>query len=172
MRMLEHFGFDHAAEEAERAAALAALAAVAAVAAVARPVAAAQGKRVVPTRPHPLPLPHLSDPGLWRVAQAAGGIAISGLPANLAHRNGTYAPTGEHVDGYPSFSAGPGKHLFRHPGRDAWHLTNKPFHPGRTDCFARIPAAGGPVPTGTRAWTSGLDGGKWTERELTAREVA
>jgi hypothetical protein len=86
------------------------------------------------------------------VAQAAGGIAISGLPRFGLAYNGTYAPTGELVQGYPSFSAGPTGHLFRHPGRDEWHLkAGKPFDPAETACVAYIPAAGGPVPTGARA---------------------
>ena len=106
------------------------------------------------------------------MTQAAGGIAISGLPANLAHRNVTYAPTGELVDGYPAFSAGPTKHLYRDPGRDAWHLRSKPFDPASAGCAAMIPAARGPVPTGPRAWTVHLGDGELVECEVTAREVA
>jgi hypothetical protein len=102
--------------------------------------------------------------------QLGGGIAISGLPANLAFLNATYAPTGELVAGYPSFSAGPEKHLFHHPGTDHWCLSNKPFDPATDSCCAYIHAAGGPVPTGTRAWQV------WTvvgtvSAEVTAREV-
>ena len=105
--------------------------------------------------------------------QAGGGIAISRLPANLAWLNVTYAPTGEQVEGYPAFSAGPEKHLFRYPEYDEWRLTSKPFDPAETAraCFAKIPAAGGPVPTGARAWEVG-DGARFDQHEVTAREVA
>jgi hypothetical protein len=105
---------------------------------------------------------------------------ISGLPGRpgaanplgrLARFNGTYSPTGDQVQGYPSFSAGPTKHLFRHPELDEWHLWAKPFDPADSACVACIPAAGGPVPTGPRAWTVAV-GGKAVEHEVTAREVA
>jgi hypothetical protein len=96
---------------------------------------------------------------------------ISGLPYNCAVFNATYAPTGELAAGYPSFSAGPTRHLYRHPERDRWHLRNKPFDPAKTACAAYIPAAGGPVPTGARAWRVVKDG-KWVNREVTAHEVA
>jgi hypothetical protein len=105
------------------------------------------------------------------VEQAGGGIAISGLPANLAPLNVTYSPTGDLVAGYPSFSAGPIRHLFRHPVTDEWHLRTKPFDPASTACVAAIAAAGGPVPTGARAWRVAV-GGKFVEHEVTAREVA
>jgi hypothetical protein len=65
-----------------------------------------------------------------------GGIAISGVPQDLHHPqhlnatlNETYAPTGDLVDAYPSFSAGPEKHLYRHPERDEWRLSSMPFDP-------------------------------------------
>ena len=85
--------------------------------------------------------------------------------------NGTYAPTGALVAGYPSFAAGPTRHLHRHPEFDRWNLANHPFDPADDGCAAYIPAAAGPVPTGARAWTI-FGGGKWVEAEVTAREVA
>ena len=101
-----------------------------------------------------------------------GGIAISGLLANqAAHLNATYAPTGELVGGYPSFSAGPTRHLFRHPEDDAWRLSGKPFDPAVIACVATIPAAGGTVPTSARDWRVS-DGKKLVEHEVTVREVA
>jgi hypothetical protein len=117
-----------------------------------RPQALAQAKRVVRT--------------------AGGGIAISGLPADVADFNATYAPTGALVDGYPTFSAGPDKHLFRHPEVDQWQLSDEPFDPATDACLAKTPVAGGPVLTGARAWEV-ADGGEWVvEHEVTAREVA
>jgi hypothetical protein len=104
-------------------------------------------------------------------AQAGGGIAISGLPARRASLNATYAPTGYLVEGYPSFSAGPTRHLYRHPAHDQWHVTDKPFDPASSACWAAIPAACGPVPTGARAWEVAV-GGKFDQHEVTAREVA
>ena len=104
-------------------------------------------------------------------AQAGGGIAISGLPAHLAFLNVTYAPTGALVEGYPSYAAGPRTHLYRHPGRDAWHLGSKPFDPATTACAAAIAAVGGPVPTGARAWKVLFGPGNWGEAEATACEV-
>jgi hypothetical protein len=111
-----------------------------------------------------------------RAAQAGGGIAISGMPANLADLNGTYAPTGQLVESIPAFSAGPSKHLYRHPERDEWHLSNSPFDPAESTSFAAIRAAGDPVPTGARAWEIGVGvavgGANWVTGEVTAREVA
>jgi hypothetical protein len=106
-------------------------------------------------------------------AQAGGGIAISGLPAanGLARLNGTYTPTGQLVAGFPAFSAGPQKHLFRRPGRDQWHLAYEPFDPAVTACAAWTPAASGPVPTGARAWKVADGKGGWVDAEVTAREV-
>jgi hypothetical protein len=104
-------------------------------------------------------------------AQAGGGIAVSGLPANRAKYNATYAPTGAQVAGYPSFSAGPRKHLFRHPVGDVWRLSKKPFDSAVRGYCAWIPAAGGPVPTGVRAWRVHT-GGEWVTAEVAAREVA
>ena len=116
--------------------------------------------------------------------QVGGGIEISGLPANLAPFNATYAPTGDLVAGYPSFSAGPTRHLHRHPEHDVWFLDVEPFDPAVDVCTAMIRAAGGPVPTGTRAWTvhgtwtargpgrSPSDDGNWFQHEVTARQVA
>jgi hypothetical protein len=109
------------------------------------------------------------------VPQAGGGIAVSGLLKNLAKFNATYAPTGNQIQGYPSFSAGPTRHLFRHPGDDEWQLGTKPFDPAVTACVAYIPAAGGPVPTGARVWSVAVwsvAGHGFDEREVTAREVA
>ena len=94
------------------------------------------------------------------------------MPANFASLNGTYAPTGDLVAGYPSFSAGPQKHLFRHSELNEWHLMNQPFDPAVTGCWAKIPAAGGPVPTGARAWGVGDVGNMFVEHEVSAREVA
>ena len=99
---------------------------------------------------------------------------MSRLPAHLAKYNATYAPTGALVDGFPTFSAGPTRHLLRDPKSDQWHLTDKPFDPAADNivmAFATIPAAGGPVPTGARAWTV-VVGGEWVQHEVTAREVA
>ena len=93
------------------------------------------------------------------------------MPANQAKFNATYAPTEGLVHGYPSFSAGPKKHLYRHPELDDWHVMNQPFDPAVIGCLARIPAARGPVPTGARPWTV-YDGAKWVQHEVTAREVA
>jgi hypothetical protein len=106
------------------------------------------------------------------VGQAGGGIEIIGLPVNLASCNATYAPTGALVHGYPSFSAGPTKHLFRHPETDMWQIMNKPFDPASTACLALIPTEGGPVPTGARAWKVHTGGDVFVELEVTAREVA
>jgi hypothetical protein len=106
-----------------------------------------------------------------RAAQAGGGIALSGLPANINGFNATYAPTGALVEGFPAFSAGPTKHLFRHPEDDQWRLNIKPFDPAETGAFATIPAARGPVPTGARAWRV-HGGANWVTGEVTAREVA
>jgi hypothetical protein len=77
-----------------------------------------------------------------------GGIAISGMPAINAVFNLTYAPTGELVEGHPTYSAGPKRCLFHHPERDEWHLSDEPFGPATAACAAAIHAAGGPVPTG------------------------
>jgi hypothetical protein len=108
--------------------------------------------------------------------QAGDGIAISGLPAvnDLAEFNATYAPTGAQVAGFQTFSAGPEKHLFRHPGRDEWHLSHEPFDPAATfsPWVAAFPAAGGPVPTGARAWRVADGRGVSVTADVTAREVA
>ena len=104
-------------------------------------------------------------------AGAQVGIAISGMPVDRARFNATYAPTGEQVDGYPSFSADSTTHLYRHPGLDQWRLASKPFDPAATACAAKILAAGGPVPTGAQAWRVALGGGKWGEVQVTARQV-
>jgi hypothetical protein len=85
--------------------------------------------------------------------------------------NAAYARTGALVEGFPSYSAGPKKHLYRHPGLDKWHLSDTPFDPAETGCRASIPAAGGPVPTGARAWEV-FAGGEWVTAEVAAREVA
>ena len=107
-----------------------------------------------------------------QVAQAGGGIAISGLPADFARFNATYLRRmGQLVEGFPSYTAGPTRHLFRHPGIDAWHLDNRPFDPTENGCLAWFAAAGGPVPTGARAWAVALRG-KWARAEVTACEVA
>ena len=62
----------------------------------------------------------------WEASRGSGvtdnGIVISGLPANLAKYNATYAPTGALVAGYPAFAASPDKHLFRHPEFGSWIL--------------------------------------------------
>jgi hypothetical protein len=116
------------------------------------------------------PSPISLTQGYGAGAQAGGGIAISGLPAKIARFNGTYAPTGALIQGYPSFSAGPKKHLRHHSGRDKWHLSSRPFDPASTNCVASIPAAAGPVPTGARAWRV-HNGRKWVDGEVTAREV-
>ena len=133
-----------------------------------RPRFASPGGRLSP--PHP---PQISLTGGYGAGpQVGGGIAISGVPAGHAFLNATYAPTGELVAGYPSFSAGPKKHLLRHPGLDQWHLSAEPFDPASAACVAWIPAVRGPVPTGARTWTVALGGAKWGEAEVTAREVA
>jgi hypothetical protein len=49
---------------------------------------------------------------------------------------------------------------------------NQPFDPAVTGCWAKIPAAGGPVPTGARAWGVGDVGNMFVEHEVSAREVA
>jgi hypothetical protein len=59
--------------------------------------------------------------------RANNGIVISGLPANLAKYNATYAPTGALVAGYPAFAAGPDKHLFHHPEFERWILQPRTF---------------------------------------------
>jgi hypothetical protein len=76
------------------------------------------------------------------------------------------------VEGFPSYAAGPKKHLFHHPKYDEWHLSTEPFDPATDACAAWIAAAGGPVPTGARAWRVDYDGAKWVDAEATAREVA
>ena len=103
--------------------------------------------------------------------QDGGGIVISGLPGALAGYNGTYAPTGQLVEGYPAYAAGADRHLFRHPKEDRWHINIKPFDSTKFIAVAHTPAAGGPVPTGRRAWMVFI-GGKWTASQLTARVVA
>jgi hypothetical protein len=85
--------------------------------------------------------------------------------------NATYAPTGALIGGFPSYAASPEKHLHRHPKNDKWHLSDEPFDPATAACAAWIAAAGGPVPTGARAWRVAV-GGKFVEAEVTAREVA
>jgi hypothetical protein len=70
----------------------------------------------------------------------------------------------------PSFSE-----LYRAPA--AARLTGTPQlrNHCQTACFASIPAAGGPVPTGARAWSVDLGSfgnPDWVEHEVTAREVA
>ena len=50
-------------------------------------------------------------------------------------------------------------------------LDSKRFDPADNTCVAGIDAAGGPVPTGARAWLVKV-GGEWVEAEVTAREVA
>jgi hypothetical protein len=100
-------------------------------------------------------------------AQAGGGIKISGLPANLARLNATYAPTGAQVAGYPSLSAGLRKHIFRHPEDDMWTISGEPFDPAKRVAWAYIPAKGGPVPTGARTWRV-YDGAKHVDGEVTA----
>jgi hypothetical protein len=97
------------------------------------------------------------------VAQAGGGSAISGLPAINDFLNATYAPTEALVEGYPAYSAGSTRHLFRHPKGDDWLLINKPFDPAVIVCATMIPAGNGPAPTGARAWTI-WDGGKAVEQ--------
>ena len=96
---------------------------------------------------------------------------ISGLPAAQAKYNGTYAPTGQLVEGYPAYAAGPDRHLFHHPKEDRWSINNQPFDPTKNICSAYIAAASGPVPTGRRAWMVWF-GGKWIASQLTARVVA
>jgi hypothetical protein len=112
----------------------------------------------------------LPNQGYGAGPQAGGGIAISGLPAHRARLNATYAPTGGLIQGYPSYAAGPTRHLYRHPEEGQWHLHDRPFDPAKTSCRAHIPAAAGPVPTGARAWTVD-DGAGWVEHEVTACEV-
>jgi hypothetical protein len=103
-------------------------------------------------------------------AQAGGGIAISGLPANIAWFNATYAPTGELVEGYPIYTAGDKRYLFRHPKDHLWYLKNGPFDPAVTDGVAFVAAPEGPVPTGARTWLVHT-GGEWVDAEATVREV-
>ena len=116
-----------------------------------------------------LALTRLTRPGAR--GQDGGGIVISGLPAGQASHNGTYAPTGQLVEGYPAYAAGPDSHLFRHPKEDRWFIATKPFDPAKDIAIAHIAAASGPVPTGRRAWMVWL-GEKWITSQLTARVVA
>ena len=81
-----------------------------------------------------------------------------------------YRRTREEIDGHPCFASAAGKHLFRHPETDEWQLHRKRFDPSTSDCWACIPAAGGPVPTGARAWDV-ADGAELVPTELTALEV-
>ena len=83
--------------------------------------------------------------------RANNGIVISGLPANLAKYNATYAPTGALVVGYPAFAAGPDKHLFRHPEFGSWILQPRTFDPTTPTGVAHVPSVAGPVPTWTPA---------------------
>jgi hypothetical protein len=93
-------------------------------------------------------------------------------PAGCATLNATYTPTGALVDGYPAFFAGPEKNLFRHPELDQWILSNEPFDPAKAVCAASITVAGGPVPTGARAWEVADGMGEAITAVVTAREVA
>ena len=45
----------------------------------------------------------------------------------------------------------------------------KLFDPANATCWARIAAAGGPVPTGKRAWQAIHAAGEWADAQLTAR---
>ena len=96
---------------------------------------------------------------------------ISGLPAKRGAFNAVYRRTREQIDGHPCFASAAGHHLFRHPQTDQWNLRFGPFDPATNACAAWIAAAGGPVPTGARAWRV-YDGREWGGGELTAREVA
>ena len=82
--------------------------------------------------------------------QAGGGIAISGLPAELAGFNATFASTGGLVEGFPVYAAGRDTQLLRDPRHDTWVLSHAPFDPAVTAGLVWIPAARGPVPAGQR----------------------
>ena len=110
------------------------------------------------------PSGHRSRSGCW-------GIAISGLPASLAEFNTTYAPAEASAGGYPGYASAAGQHLCYAPSYDQWVLDSKRFDPADNTCVAGIGAAGGPVPTGARAWGVN-DGEGFVEHEVTAREVA
>ena len=85
----------------------------------------------------------------------------------------TTSLTGALVDGYPAYAAGLTMHVYRHPGFDQWLISPEPFDPEDPAYFAMIPAVGGPVPTGARAWTVVVDDDcEWAIAEVTAREVA
>ena len=102
-----------------------------------------------------------------------GGIAISGLPAHQVEFNGIYAPTGALVEGFPSYAAGPTRHLFHDPKTDQWILSDRPFNPVTTVGLVWIAAAAGPVPSGARGWQVWYTGARrWVDAEVAAREVA
>ena len=82
-----------------------------------------------------------------------------------------YRRTREHIDGHPCFASATGRHLFRHPDLDQWHLHPDPFDPAETNCTAYISAFSGPVPTGTRAWRVVAEAGGFVVADMTAREV-
>jgi hypothetical protein len=97
---------------------------------------------------------------------------ISGLPADFAEYNTTYAPAEASAGGYPGYASVAGQHLcYAASPHDQWVLDSKRFDPADNTCVAGIPAAGGPVPTGAQAWWV-HDGAKWVDAEVTAREVA
>jgi hypothetical protein len=62
-----------------------------------------------------------------------------------------YWRTREQIGGHPFFASVAGRHLFRHPKLDKWHLRSTPYNPASPSCAAWILASGGPVPTGARA---------------------
>jgi hypothetical protein len=126
--------------------------------------------------PHPPPPPHLSDPRPRRGAPGRRrrhrGLRAAGEPRPVQRDLGVRSLVRDLATySTPSFSAGPQKHLYHQLLFDEWHLGSKPFDPASDTCpVARIPAAGGPVPTGARAWMVHLGKGGWVQREVTARE--
>jgi hypothetical protein len=69
-----------------------------------------------------------------QVAHAGGGMAIDGLPDNLAMLL---------LEGYPAYTAGPDMHLFRHLNCDKWHVSAAPSDPARTTASGCVYPRGG-----------------------------
>jgi hypothetical protein len=134
----------------ELGAAAAAALEAARAAAVAAGLAAAVAPRasVVRRLPRP-PLPLFCAPKVVQRADAAylgarpqadGGIAISGLPADLEPYNTRYAPAEASAGGYPGYASAAGQRLCYSPSYDQWVLDSKRFDPADNTCVAAIDA--------------------------------
>ena len=85
--------------------------------------------------------------------------------------NTLYAPAEASAGGFPGYASATGQHLCYSPSADEWVLDSKRFDPADNTCVAGVVAAGGPVPTGARAWNAKVDA-EFVKRDVTAREVA